>query len=107
MAKGIPMELKRLSEAYQPMHRKHYTQIGGALKKVGVTDYQVKAEEKDPDKKEWITKIVIENELDSDKIAQLLTAFDRLDIRKKHVDVKNYPGKNVTVFEITGQYDLM
>ena len=101
------MELKKLSEAYQPMHRKHYTQIGGALKKYGITNYQVKAEERDPDKKEWITKIVIEDKLDGDRIAKLLTAFERLDIRKKHIDVKSYPKKDVTVFEITGQYDLM
>jgi hypothetical protein len=101
------MELKKLSEAYHPMHKKHYTQIGGALKKYGIMDYQVKAEEKDPDKQEWVTKIVIEDEIDSDKIAKLLTAFERLDIRKKNIDVRTYPDKNVTVFEITGQYDLV
>ena len=101
------MELKKLAEAYQPMHRKHYTQIGGALKKYGIADYQVKAEELDPEKKEWVTKIVIEEKLDSDTIAKLLTAFERLDIKKKHIDVKSYPNKDVTVFEITGQYDLM
>jgi predicted unusual protein kinase regulating ubiquinone biosynthesis (AarF/ABC1/UbiB family) len=101
------MELKKLAENYQPMHKKHYTQIGGALKKYGIVDYQVKAEELDPDKKEWITKIIIEDELDSDQIAKLLTAFERLDISKKNIDVRQYPNKSVTVFEITGQYNLM
>jgi hypothetical protein len=101
------MKLDKLAEAYQPMHKKHYTQIGGALKKYGVVNYQVKAEERDPDKNEWITKIVIEDKLDGERIAKLLTAFERLDIKKKHIDVKSYPNKDVTVFEITGQYDLM